>query len=256
MKSKIVKSLITVALIILTGWLLRYSWLQRHISYEDYTYTVDEAKRLQYFPKARYAHGLQAWFRNDADGAAGFFRQAVSQDVFLMDAWLKLAEAEALMGNPEKAQEILTFTDSRTARVLRWKWSQTLLAHELGMDDIFSGNINYLIAHGKMLQDAFQLLDTHFRGKTTAVLQALHHDNLAPYLKWLMRWGRTDNAHTVWQRIVETGNPDPQITLQYVHFLVSKKRVKEARAIWLPYADKGGMTNAGFENGITRRGFD
>jgi hypothetical protein len=256
MKSKIAKSLITVALIILTGWLLRYSWLQQHISYEDYTYTVDEAKRLQYFPKALYAHGLQAWFGNDADGAAGFFRQAVSQDVFLMDAWLKLAEAEALMGNPEKAQAILTFTDSRTTRILRWKWPQTLLAHELGMDDIFSGNINYFIAHGKMLQDAFQLLDTHFRGKITAALQALHHDNLAPYLKWLMRWGRTDNAHTVWQRIVETGNPDPQITLQYVHFLISKRRVKEARAIWLPYADKGGMTNAGFENGITQRGFD
>ena len=86
MKSKIAKSLITVALIILTGWLLRYSWPQRHISYEDYAYTVDEAERLQYFPEAQYAHGLRAWFRHDADGAAGFFRQAVSQDVFLMDA--------------------------------------------------------------------------------------------------------------------------------------------------------------------------
>jgi hypothetical protein len=160
------------------------------------------------------------------------------------------------MGNLEKAQAILTFTDNLTTLVLRWKWSQTLLAHELGMDDIFSGNMNYFIAHGKMLQDVFQLLDTHFRGKINAVLQALHHDNLAPYLKWLMRWGRTDNAHTVWQRIAETGNPDPETILHYVHFLVNKKRVREAQAIWRLYTGKGGMTNAGFEKGITRRGFD
>ncbi len=50
------------------------------------------------FARAQYAYGLHAWFQNDPETAAEFFRQAVSQDIFFMDAWLKLAEAEATMG--------------------------------------------------------------------------------------------------------------------------------------------------------------
>jgi len=71
-----------------------------------------------------------------------------------------------------------------------------------------------------------------------------------------MRWGRVDATATVWQRIVKEGQPDPDIVLQYTHFLVGKKKVLAARDIWHKFNETVGMTNAGFEKEITRRGFD
>ncbi len=121
------KLLITLVLVALGGWLFYFNWLQRPIHYRTYTFSVEESQRLWPFARAQYAHGLHAWLQNDSETAAGFFRQAVSQDLFFMDAWLKLAEAEAVMGNSEKSRDILTFTTAMTGSVFRWQWPQMLL---------------------------------------------------------------------------------------------------------------------------------
>jgi hypothetical protein len=107
-----------------------------------------------------------------------------------------------------------------------------------------------------LTRDTLHLLDFHFNSDTAAVVAALQSDNLVPYLKWLMRWGRVDDTVTVWQRIVKEGEPDPDVVLQYTHFLVGKKKVLAARDIWHKFNGTEGMTNAGFEEEITRRGFD
>ncbi len=92
------KLLITLGLMALGGWLFYFNWLQRPIHYRTYTFSLEESNRLRSFARAQYAHGLHAWFQNDPETAAGFFRKAVSQDLFFMDSWLKLAEAEAAHG--------------------------------------------------------------------------------------------------------------------------------------------------------------
>ena len=63
-----------------------------------------------------------------------------------MDAWLKLAEAEATMGHAAISRDILMFISGLTEGVFRWKWSQILLARELGMDDILYRNTNFLLS--------------------------------------------------------------------------------------------------------------
>jgi hypothetical protein len=60
----------------------------------------------------------------------------------------------------------------------------------------------------------------------------------------------------VWQKIRENGKPDTEIGLQYAHFLLGQKRVAESMSVWQEYLSLDGMTNAGFENEITQRGFD
>ena len=86
------KTLITLFLVVLAGWLLYHSRLERQIHFKDYRFTAQEAKRLRYFPEAQHAYGSQALYRNDTDAAADFFRQSVSQDILFMDGWVKLAE--------------------------------------------------------------------------------------------------------------------------------------------------------------------
>jgi len=240
----------------LGGWLLYFNWLQRPIHYRTYSFSLEESNRLRLFGRAQYAHGLHAWFQNDPETAAGFFRKAVSQDLFFMDSWLKLAEAEAAMGNSEKSRDILTFTTVMTGGVFRWQWPQMLLASDLGMDTILYRNTNYLLSRRVLTQDSLQLLNIHFGGDVTAAMSVLDADNLVLYLNWLMQWGMTGDTLTVWRKIRENGKPETEIGLQFAHFLLGKKRVAESMSVWQEYLSLDGITNAGFENEITQRGFD
>jgi len=117
-------------------------------------------------------------------------------------------------------------------------------------------NANYLLGHRKLTRDTLHLLDFHFHNDSAAVVDALEPDSLVVYLKWLMRWGRVDDTGTVWRRIVKEGKPDPDVVLRYTHFLVGQKKVLAAQEVWDQPNDGTGMTNAGFEMEITRRGFD
>jgi tetratricopeptide (TPR) repeat protein len=252
----LVRSVITVTLVVLGSWLLYHNWQMRRIRYEKYVFTSEEAKKLRNFPDAQYAYGMRAWSRGDAQKASGFFKQAVSEDPLYMDGWLRMAESEAALGHLEKSRAILTFADHLTSGVFEWQWRQMILARDLGMDDVFLKNANYLLGKRKLTQDTLHLLDLHYDSDTAAVVDALQPDSLVLYLKWLMRWGRVDDTGTVWQRIVKEGEPDPDVILQYTHFVVGKQRILTAQEVWDQHHDGAGMTNAGFEREITRRGFD
>ena len=249
-------TLITLILLVVSGWLIVHNWQYRKMYHENYSFTVEEANTLKHFPRALYAYGLNAWYQNDSDAAAHFFRQAVSKDIFFMDAWLSLAQAEIDRGNSEKADTILRFTDHLTQNVYRWKWDQTLLARELGMAGILLRNINFLIGHGKMVPDAFQLLDLHLNRSAAAAVEVLDLGNLALFLKWLMSWRRVEDAYIAWQKIDEHGISDEDIRLKYVNFLIGTKHVPRAAEIWRASAGFDAMANAGFEHKITHLGFD
>ena len=250
------KLLITIVLLVLGGWLVYYNWLQRPIHYRTYTFSLEESKRLRSFARAQYAHGLHAWFQNDPETAAGFLRRAVSLDLLYMEAWLKLAEAEAAMGREKKARDIVMFTAHLTGDVYRWKWPQMLIARELGMDDIFYRNTNYLLSQRILTKEALQLLHIHFSGDVKAAMTVLEPEYLVYYLDWLMRLGMTDRGLAVWQKIRKDGIPATGIGLRFAHFLLSKKRIVEAISVWQEYLNLDGMTNGGFEDEISQRGFD
>ncbi|MBW1970650.1 MAG: tetratricopeptide repeat protein, partial [Deltaproteobacteria bacterium] len=246
-----------MVLLVLASWLLVHNWQHRTIFYKDYAFEARELDTFRHFPRALYALGRDAWFNNDAPAAARFFRQAVRGNIFYMDAWLELAQAETVLERPDQARSILKFSDGLTRNVYRWKWDQILLANELGMEEIVFHNINFLVKHGKKLQDAFQVLDTLLDGNAVRSVEVLEPENLMFFLEWLMRWGRVDPAEFVWDKITETGIRDEDVRSKYVHFLVNKKQV--LRAAEISRAGGGleeGLSNPGFEDEISSRGFD
>ena len=257
MKSVIAKSTITLVLIGLSSWLLIHNWQHRTIFQKDYAFQAEEQHKFKHFPKALYDIGLKFWFDNDSTTAALFFREAVKRDSLFVDAWLKLAQAEMVLGNPDEARNILQFLDMMTRNIFRWKWEQTLLASELGMKEVFFHNINFAVKHGKKVQDAFQLFDGYVDKNVSRAIEVLDTDNLIPYLEWMIRWGRVDDAEIVWQKIMSSGSQNEDIRLKYIHFLVGQKKVKQAADIrGQRVGDSNSMTNPGFENEITNRGFD
>jgi hypothetical protein len=248
--------MVSAALLALASWSVHYSWLQRSVNYERYIFTTDEAKRLENYPRAQYAYGMQAWLRQDPKKAAIFFRQAISKNVLFLDGWLRLAEAEAATGSKETARQILNFTTDLTDHVFRWKWPQILLARELGLSEILYNNSNYLLSNGVLKQDTFHLIHTHFSGNTESVVAVLDPENLEAYLNWLMQWTMIDESLVVWQAISELEAVKEETALRYAHVLLHNKRVAKSREIWSQYTGIAGLTNPGFEEDITRQGFD
>jgi len=247
---------VTVVLVALGLWMFQYNWRQRPIAYNDYEYSVEEAKRLQAYPRAQYQHGLQAWFQNDQKKAASSFRGAITQDVLYLDAWHRLAEVEDAAGRESTARDILIFTTRLTQNVYRWKWQQILLARELGEENILFQNANYLLSHDVLEQDALQMLHSYFAGNEEAVAGVLESAHWDAYLRWMMRLGMTDKTLKLWRRLIETAAPGTDIGLEYAHFLLEKKRIAESRAVWSRFMGNEYITNPGFEAEITQIGFD
>ena len=233
-----------------------YSGLHRTIFQKSYTFTIAEAGKFKHHPRYLFLYGLNAWFQNDSDTAARFFRQAVLQDVLRIEAWIRLAQAELVLGNTDSARSILAFMDPLTKNVYRWKWRQTLLAYDLGIKETIVDNINFLVKRQKMVQDAFQLLDTHVTKNVSETLAVLDGDNLVPLLKWLISWNRADDAEIVWSKISKSVGVEEDILVKYIHFLISNKRTQKASGIWRAHTGIVGLTNAGFEKEITGMGFD
>jgi tetratricopeptide (TPR) repeat protein len=257
LKQFAIKILITMILIGLTTWLMVHNRLQRVIFHKDYAYNLDEIETFRHFPEALYDIGLKFWFDNDVTDADRFFRQVVDQNMFYMDAWFKLAQAEIAQGNSNTALAILRFSDELPENVFRWKWNQILLADELDAKETFIKGINFLVMHDKKLQDAFQLFDGFTDKNSRLAIQELDTENLRPYLEWLMRWGRAEDAWIAWQKIVERDVQNEHIRLEYINFLVGLKQIERAVQVrQTGHGNPDGMTNAGFENEISNRGFD
>lgn len=237
-------------------WVVYASWPQRTVRYHSYLYSDQEARRLRFYPQAHYAYGMRAWLQQNPEQAARYFRRAVSENVLFFDAWLRLAEAEAVMGHEEKAQDILTFSAMKTESALKWKWPQMLLARELGMDGYFLGNAADLLSGRVLEQDTLQLLHTHFEGEAAAVIAVLEPAHLERYLDWLMRWGMADASRVVWQAMTRVGQPARETALRLAHFLLDHRQVVASADIWREYTGLGGLTNPGFETAITGQGFD
>lgn len=256
MKRFLFPSILSVVLIPLSVWLVSYGFDQRRIYLGGYIYGTKDIKVLSRYPRVLYEFGERAWQEFDACSAAGLFRQVVVRDPLNMDAWLKLAEVEIETGNADLARKIVGFCHTKVSRVLRWKSSHTLLAHDLGMRDIFRFNLNYLVGRKKWLPDIFFLLDTHTKFKTDRALALLTCGNREAYLEYLINWKRTHAAQQVWEAIEADGGVTDELLEQYVHFLISQKDVVPAAALWRQYTGIGGMTNASFEKEVTKQGFD
>ena len=123
------------------------------------------------------------------------------------------------------------------------------------MQDIFRHNLNYLVDRKKWLPDIFFLLDTHTWFDTDRALALLERGNREAYLQYLISWKRADAALKVWEAIEADGGVTDELLEGYVNFLVSKKDVRPAAALWRQYTGIDGITNAGFEKAITQQGF-
>ncbi len=235
-------------------WVVLYGWNARVVKTERYTFTDSQREDLKYFSKAHYDYGVFAWFENDLNNARACFTDSITRNYLNIGAWLKLAQVEAAKKNTDKAIRILAFTDNLTQSVVKWKWQQIILAGELGVDDIFFNGINYVIPFNDLTNDALQLLDIYFKADVGETINALAPDNLPYYLKWLIKWQRSQDTILVWNRIKAEGIVDNKLAEYYINFLINQKNVQQAAIVRLESGGMEGMTNSDFEKPISNTG--
>ena len=249
-------SLIVIILVSLSGWLFIHGCKEYQIKTAEDPAGLLQEDELSRFPRVPYKLGRRAYYNNADETAEVYLIKAISGDIFFISAWLRLAEIKETTGNVKKAREILKFTSRYTRKVIRWKWRQTLLARELGMNNLFFFNANVLLTRPGKRPDTFQLLDTHFNRRSRPILNVLAPEHMTDYLSWLIGWNRVDDTRTVWQEITKSGPPDLDLANRYIHFLVGRNEIEPAATIWRKLTGIKGLTNPGFEKVSTQTGFD
>ena len=158
------------------------------------------------------------------------------------------------MGTPDGAREILDYVHAKGKNTLRWTWSETLLALDLEVYPVVWDNLNRMIANNRHTANALQLADVLLAGEPEAVDKQLDAQNLPAYMKWLMGWGRLNQALVVREIMARKGVSDPELDARLSARLLGQKRVDEA----LSLGESGGgpMSNPGFEADFVHGPFD
>ncbi len=249
------KALLTFTMLVLSLWVIHYAILWRVANNPKYAHSKSETDTIEYFADAGYNYGLKAWYEHDLKLASDYFRKALSINLLHVDSWLKLAQAETGTGNTVAAADILKFTNDLTRKVVQWKWPQLLLARGLKLDNIFWENINFVIPYRQFQDNALHLSDMHLGSDTTATLNFLEIGNFPIYLRWLMKWNRTEDTFRVWRAIEEKQIVDDDLYDRYIQFLILQKEFRRATEIREKYTGIDGMTNPGFELSLSNKGF-
>jgi tetratricopeptide (TPR) repeat protein len=256
MVSTLVKAAVSIALLGLTALLVPWSLHEETVRRMPVVMPEKGPEKLHGFPKAYYFYGRTAFLQGRSDAAERYFEQAVSENVLYVEAWLRLAETAISQGEHALALQISTMLAEITEKATRWKWDQALLARELGQEEIFTDNINLLVRDTTRANDALWLLETHLGQNTPAVVERLVPHNRETYFRWLMRWRRAEDAIMAWNSLAPEKRENETLRLSFIHFLISNDNLVLARELWMRSSGPAGITNRGFEEPLTRRGFD
>jgi hypothetical protein len=256
MVSAFVKAVVSIGLLGLMVWLVPWSLHEEVVRRMPNAMPEKASEDVEAFPKANYLYGRRAFLEGRTEAAERYFERAISQNVLYVEAWLRLAETQMSRGQDAFARQVSTTLEELTQQVARWKWDQALLARELGQEEIFTETINLLVSDSRRGNDALWLLETHLDRETPAVVDRLVPENRETYFRWLMRWRRAEDAILAWKALAPEKRADETLRLSFIHFLVGNDRLAFARQLWMPSGDPPGVTNPGFEEPLTRMGFD
>ncbi|MCJ7684525.1 MAG: carbohydrate binding domain-containing protein [Desulfobacteraceae bacterium] len=246
------RMLISVTLLCLAFSMLKWGLESRVVASRSYTQGMVQV--LAEFPEALVRLGTEAWAIQDLSGAIRLLQRAVSLDPLNGGAWLRLAEVEKVSGNRDNAREILDYVHRLGGKTLRWTWSETLLALDLGAYPVVWENLNRMIENQRHTANALQLADVLLVREPETVDKRFEARNLPVYMKWLIRWGRLDQALGVREKMARKGLKDTKADASLSARLLARKRVPEALSLGGP--GLGRLTNPGFEADITTEPFD
>jgi hypothetical protein len=225
LKLILIRFLLTAILLSLGCWTVYFNWPQRAIRFNNYSFQKKRRNDSDSIRKPSTRMACTPGCSSSQGRAAGFFRQAVSQDVLFLDAWLRLAETEAAQGNEEKAKAILTYIADMTEQVFAGSGHRCCWPVNWACKSASTATPIISCPEKCCVQDALQLLHTHLGGEASAVIAVLEpakSGRLSRLVDALGHDGRKFDRVAGHEAVAE---PDKETALRYAHFLLNHKRV-------------------------------
>ena len=178
------------------------------------------------------AAGDASLFQGRSDKARHLLQRALTLDPLYIPAWITLSELEIYLGKKDAARKILTYIDGRMVDVSRWRWRKTMLAYQLGDEEILARDLRYAVA--EMTQHRQQALDlaAALWPDAQTRLEKIGSANLLYLFRYSLRPERLDAALAYWPGVRSHPELELRYRLKFIELLRRDGRFRLARGIW------------------------
>ncbi len=202
-------------------------------------------------PEAWLQEGNRKYYVDlSADAASRLYRKAILANPLLIRAWLALAESEMVAGREKEGRQVLDTLSPFLDRVSTWKWQELLLAYEIRDEAYFKRCFNFVLHRlPHRVHEACYLAGNLWNG-WEGTLAHVSAENREVFLKELIRAKEVEAALSLWPELVaQPGGPSQDLQLRFGEFLLSQKRLREAKDVWKGYlgGKECGIHDGGFE---------
>jgi hypothetical protein len=203
------------------------------------------------YPEVWLQEGNRRYYVDlNAHGAMDCYRRAIAANPLLIRAWLALAEVEMVGGREQEGRRVLEALAPFLDRISTWKWQELLLAYEIRDEAYFERCFNFVLHRlPHRVRDAAYLAGNLWDG-WAGVLPHVSEENREVFLKELIRAREVDAALHLWSSMrARPGGPSQDLYLRFSEFLLSQKRIREAKEVWRGVlgGKEPGVHDGGFE---------
>jgi tetratricopeptide (TPR) repeat protein len=178
------------------------------------------------------AAGDASLFQGRSDKARRLLQRALTLDPLYIPAWITLSELEIYLGKENAARKILTYIDSRMVEVSRWRWRKTMLAYQLGDQEILARDLGYAVAEiPQHRQQALDLAAALWPAAETR-LEKIGAANLLHLFRYSLRPERLEAALVYWPEVCGEPELELRYRLRFIELLRRAGKLQLARTIW------------------------
>lgn len=181
---------------------------------------------------------------------------ALSKDPFYVPAWIKMAELYNSRGEHDRATAIADYINVFSADTALWQWDKALLDYELGMENLLSQDLPFIIRYHSIKRQKALDLALRLWPLPDQLIAKLGHENLPFLFKYCMRKQMLDYAIKVWPMVADSDALMDRDRLGFIDRLWSHDHIRMATDLWKKYFDSAHLLHNGdFSTPVLNRAF-
>ncbi len=254
--NKLIRFIWFLMLVIVASWQMSFAIREQLGTGESVTQStsslIRNARILTYQAKEKHL------FEADLSAAEMLLQNALKVNSVYVPAWLSLVELYNDRGEKDRAARALTYADTLTQGIKRWRWDKALVAYQTGTLEMLPAELSYIIQEipGKSRNDALQLAFTLWKDPE-AILQNVGNHNIIHLFNYSVQHKLSESALYYWQ-VIDNSKVQwrEQDVLSFLNMLLSVGEVSQASAVWRTHFNPDHLFyNGDFDKKIMQRAF-
>ena len=237
------------------------SWMSYVYAGDPPPYGFKEALAVEKNNSEFYFLLAQFYDSYDAAGAGDqvypLYQKALELNPLNYAYWFYMADSLFMDGRKEESLFALNQATNLAPGVVSLRWGAAMLASKLGNEEALVNNIRSVLASDPRRRlKAFPVLWQSLRNGDK-IWKAIPDNALPEYLHFLISTRRVSEAEQAWGKLSDTAEIPQDIFQRYVSFLITENKPQAAKEAWAKrLGDWQGVWNGDFEKEITSAGFD